>query len=617
MKRLAVLLGLALFLLLPTSLSAAECQFVLGFNTLRDLIGHNIVGECLENEHHNEIGDSVQQTTGGLLVWRKADNWTAFTDGYRTWINGPNGLVQRLNTERFEWEADYAPGGGVATPAPTPIPSATPLPSLIELAKASAWYQDGVDNATEQSTLMLLERIAKNNNSQLARVMSGWDWIFDKDMSWIENYTISNIAELDEKAPELLPYIAQLGETAPEALTWIAELGETAPEFVPYIIELPWIVDGIDLWEGFAVGDLNRNAIYGDPNFARELATAPWVTDGVSGIEAHFGIRSLVELSSLNGLIGTKHASPELARRFMNSLSYPPKETELFLLRSLNAIDRLNPDGFGRLLTEPWFVDGLDEAERIFLIVAPGLNGYELFEPYYIASRSIALPHSGVVNLWIVWRHEPLHGQDELAKLEAAVRGNELFLEVPFPVENVILNLMDPGIRGTFRGSSIAFGIDREATILDYYHEVSHYYFNVGQKWYSEGLPEFMSLYLSSGGNVPKAEFPAYCRVHGIVNLHTWGERYWGDYGSVVPYNCSYDMGLHFLVALRETMGAEAWLSAVKALFHEFYRGGGFNSHTDYTEEGIYRVFMEHTPPHLVDAVRDVYGRLHGGPFVD
>ena len=104
-----------------STVAAADCQFVLGFNTLRDLIGHEIVGECLENEHYNEIGDSVQQTTGGLMAWRKADNWTAFTDGYRTWINGPNGLVMRLNTDRFEWEADYAPGGGVATPTPQPI----------------------------------------------------------------------------------------------------------------------------------------------------------------------------------------------------------------------------------------------------------------------------------------------------------------------------------------------------------------------------------------------------------------------------------------------------------------------------------------------------------------
>ncbi len=110
MKRLVALLGFALFLLFPTSVAAADCQFVLGFKTVRDLIGHEIVGACLESERYNHIGDGLQQTTGGLLVWRKTDNWTAFTDGYRTWINGPNGLVQRLNTERFAWEADYAPG---------------------------------------------------------------------------------------------------------------------------------------------------------------------------------------------------------------------------------------------------------------------------------------------------------------------------------------------------------------------------------------------------------------------------------------------------------------------------------------------------------------------------
>jgi len=65
------------------------------------------VGNCLEDEGHTpQNGDGLQHTTNGLLVWRKADNWTAFTNGYWTWINGPNGLVQRLNTQRFPWEAN-------------------------------------------------------------------------------------------------------------------------------------------------------------------------------------------------------------------------------------------------------------------------------------------------------------------------------------------------------------------------------------------------------------------------------------------------------------------------------------------------------------------------------
>ena len=111
----SLLLGIALLLVTSSVSLAADCQFVLGFKSLRDLIGHDIVGECLDNEHYNAIGDSNQHTTGGLLAWRKADNWTAFTDGYRTWVNGPNGLQQRLNTERFEWEADYAAITGLAS----------------------------------------------------------------------------------------------------------------------------------------------------------------------------------------------------------------------------------------------------------------------------------------------------------------------------------------------------------------------------------------------------------------------------------------------------------------------------------------------------------------------
>ena len=147
MKRclLTVLLGACLALSAASTAQAeAECQFVLGFKTLRALIGNDIVGQCLDNEHYNEIGDSLQQTTGGLLVWRKADNWTAFTDGYRTWINGPQGLQQRLNTQRFEWEADYAPGGGIATatPGPVPTPDPTPAPSPTPVSPPAPPYVD-------------------------------------------------------------------------------------------------------------------------------------------------------------------------------------------------------------------------------------------------------------------------------------------------------------------------------------------------------------------------------------------------------------------------------------------------------------------------------------------
>ena len=97
----------------PAPLAASRisggCTFVLGFQTVAARIPQT-VGTCSDDEQHNPVsGDALQLTTRGLLVWRKADNWTAFTDGYHTWVNGPAGLQERLNTQRFSFEAN--PGG--------------------------------------------------------------------------------------------------------------------------------------------------------------------------------------------------------------------------------------------------------------------------------------------------------------------------------------------------------------------------------------------------------------------------------------------------------------------------------------------------------------------------
>lgn len=104
---------IALYLLVGTGPSLARaqagpvCQFILGFQTLHGL-DSSVVGACLDNQAFAANGDAVQHTTNGLLVWRKADNFTAFTDGAHTWVNGPFGLEQRGNAERFHWEANPA-----------------------------------------------------------------------------------------------------------------------------------------------------------------------------------------------------------------------------------------------------------------------------------------------------------------------------------------------------------------------------------------------------------------------------------------------------------------------------------------------------------------------------
>ncbi|MDE0003766.1 MAG: hypothetical protein OXQ29_13845, partial [Rhodospirillaceae bacterium] len=88
--------------------AAADCKFVLGFKALHAMIP-DTVGACLENEqHHPGKGVTLQRTKNGVLTWQKATNHTSFTDGTHTWVVGPLGLQQRLNTERFDWERDLA-----------------------------------------------------------------------------------------------------------------------------------------------------------------------------------------------------------------------------------------------------------------------------------------------------------------------------------------------------------------------------------------------------------------------------------------------------------------------------------------------------------------------------
>ncbi len=122
-----VVVVLAMVMSTTPARADAACRFQLGFAALHDLLP-GIVGTCTENEGHNPAnGDGIQHTSTGLLVWRKADNWTAFTDGYRTWIAGPTGLVTRLNTERFLWEADVP----VNPTRPVALSPVVPLPTTV------------------------------------------------------------------------------------------------------------------------------------------------------------------------------------------------------------------------------------------------------------------------------------------------------------------------------------------------------------------------------------------------------------------------------------------------------------------------------------------------------
>src|SRR5215210_2494138 len=87
--------------------SQGPCDFGQGFATMRDLVGAPTVGECRENERQIPgNGNAEQRTANGILIYRALDGRLLFSTDSRTWINGPEGLIDRPNNERFAWEGD-------------------------------------------------------------------------------------------------------------------------------------------------------------------------------------------------------------------------------------------------------------------------------------------------------------------------------------------------------------------------------------------------------------------------------------------------------------------------------------------------------------------------------
>ncbi len=125
LRRPAILALLALSLTITPAQAADPCQFMLGFKALADAIP-DAVGQCTDNAGYAPNGDAVQHTTTGLMVWREADNVTAFTNGYWTWLDGPYGVQGRLNTDRFEWETEQAPQQAQQQPPTALTPTASP-----------------------------------------------------------------------------------------------------------------------------------------------------------------------------------------------------------------------------------------------------------------------------------------------------------------------------------------------------------------------------------------------------------------------------------------------------------------------------------------------------------
>ena len=118
-KRILGLLAAAPMLLLPAAPAFAQtapppCQFDVGFANLASLIPAQ-VGQCLApGRASDDQGDTMQETTTGLMTWSKATNVTEFTNGTDTWVQSGYGLILRDATTSYPWEGATSLVAGIA-----------------------------------------------------------------------------------------------------------------------------------------------------------------------------------------------------------------------------------------------------------------------------------------------------------------------------------------------------------------------------------------------------------------------------------------------------------------------------------------------------------------------
>ena len=309
----------------------------------------------------------------------------------------------------------------------------------------------------------------------------------------------------------------------------------------------------------------------------------------------------------------------------------PFRQRDEYALHALFRWSRHDPVQLAQLAGKPWFMDGLDDldAARLHAIIEIGAEFQQaIIETHYVASASVALPHSGDVGI-VVLSHTPFPPDDHtLAALEEAVRAMDGFMGAPLPVEDVILILVEPEFwnppsRGRLRqfigrgghveptytrATMYAFNAESGPLKRTLYHETGHCYFNQESEWLVEGTASFLEAYtVARNGGETLEERLAYLESSSECDK----ENIWEH---INPYSggvCDYDLGEKFMLGMYGALGEEA----VSAALRELYTLSRIFERMNH--DLIYYAFLSNAPPEKEEAFKAAYRRYHCGPAVD
>ena len=464
------------------------------------------------------------------------------------------------------------------------------------------------------------------------------------DFPWFAD----GLSENEERVVRDWKYILQHSPAAAETLSgfsWLADaitreeaftiyhfrrLLRNNPAMAEAVLEAPWFSDGITSFDRRIVSGLRNVYDLAQGNISA-LTTRPWYEDGLSHDEF-----------MLVGGLG------DLARRsephFLKVIDMPFLETfepaDALAARTMWRLaccgDGVSED-FLRVMAHPTVGDGISDEEAKIVATLQNARFYridifdQLLDPDTVTleERTIDLPHTGETQLTIIRIRPGLERTMDL--LERVVRTVEGFVQMPFPVGNVIYLTED-----TYHGASNAWSNmtgEHEQFDTDEYsevdamhviaHETAHYYWfsEWTLHWVEDGLGAFFQSYIKRqaqlGPDEPvapiwRAKMPP-CPIPGHIAGLEILEREHG-----IKTDCSDSLGERLFQDLWRNLGWPVFQQGLANLHLLALKGSpvGECEFNEYDKAGICQVraaFRDAAPPEADAIVDKVISRWYDG----
>ncbi len=493
-------------------------------------------------------------------------------------------------------------------------------------------------------------------DSDLGETIARFPWLADgaNDDDFHALWFLHDIAQTDLSlaiTATAFPWLADdVTRDEWKALWALRDMATEDLELARTVTSLPWVVDGLTETEASPLQILAGIASK-DLEFARAVMSVPWFLDGLT----------LHEWNTLNDLNPLARDDLDLANEVLELtnevLTLPwvegrwDRDLNQFLRWSLVNIANISgPNAFSQLTSQPWFTDGLSEAEAALVVTLRGAYVYDeslypdLLRAHYSQTRTVSLPLAGETNIWVISTSPFPLDEDLLTAIEDTARISEEFLRMPFPTTDIILSVLDESYltQGNYGGIYVTthmrltrFDDGLGGThVPSVPHETAHYYFAdelKGPTWFLEGGAEFIEAYVNHLTGVQNLEDR---RIHVASQVQRCIEidevenilaiKTASTYSGRIT--CAYRMGENLFLALLDTIGEEAMRSALQELSQlTVDEETGYRTplmkylygHEEELEDLIYRVFLEHTSPESREEFREMYRNLHGGPYRD